>query len=193
MSSQQDDRSENITTSPGRRAVVAALGGGAFLGLAGCLGRSPGGGETTSRTRTGTTPEPATSHERTEGTTPRPAGPIVFPEGPKAPPSTPSTLEESAVRTFAETYERRLVYNRLYIDEHGSVHVTCTVHSATDDGTAWRVVVSCEGTARHPERTEGGDAEAATAVTRDRILQYYTYVVTETTARRRESTAVERP
>jgi hypothetical protein len=182
-----------------RRRFLGTVGAGFVIALAGCPG--PGGeGDDRSSTSVGSGTNATPSSVSTPGTppdtttqTPFPGGEIDFPEGPKSAPSLPSSLDRERVTAFVRTYERRFVYNTLWIDEHSGVRVSCSVDGATRSGPGWRVLVSCRGSAHHGSLMDRNGTVTETQITRDYVVRYFVYFVDEDSVYRREAKPGEVP
>ena len=155
-------------------AVAAAL-----LVTSGCLAApgvpttgdgSPGASEESPATPTGTASATAAS-------TPLPGDSIDWPDGPKERPERPPTLNESAVGSFARSYEYRYVYNSLWYDETSEVSAECELDAVERRGDAWRAVVTCTAYSNTGGESAGDGTATATSTVlhADWFTQTYVY------------------
>jgi hypothetical protein len=182
------------------RTLVAVLA--ALTLLAGCLG-APGSEATTvdaSPPPTATTQPPPPTETVTIPTTayevsytPFPDAEPTFPDGPKSPPDRPSTLTAESVSEFVRTYERRWVYNSMYVADASdfTASVDCSVEHLTERDVGYVAVVGCTAYAEYyTDRTPEGP-ETPAKVHADWFTQYFTYLVDEDSLVRREPTSDE--
>jgi hypothetical protein len=127
-------------------AAVCAL----VVTTVGCVGTAPG--------------TPTTS---SEPTAPPQSGGVDLSEGPKEPPERPPTLNDSSVREYVRTYEYRVAYNSLWVNENSTVTLDCRVDDVTERSGGYEAVVTCTGSSR----TNGLNA--------DWFTQSYRYRVSE--------------
>lgn len=120
-------------TEPAALLVIALL-------TAGCLG-SPGTPTTAGATPTAT----STTTPTAQPPTPLPAGQVELPPGPYDRPERPPTLNRTAARAYARTYEYRFAYNSLWRSEHTDVNLACRVERLTERGWGYEVLVTCSG------------------------------------------------
>lgn len=137
---------------PARLALIAAL----VLGLTttGCLSTGLG------------TPTP----------TPLPSGSVDFPDGPKEQPDRPVILNQSSVREYVNSYEYRLAYNRLWINQYTEVTLDCQVESVTEQPWGFEAVVTCTG---HSNTDVPEDATVTRGPHYDWFTQSFLYRVSE--------------
>jgi hypothetical protein len=174
----------------------------AFALFAGCLG-VPGSEATTDEasppptepTRTSSPTEtvtvPTTAYEVSY--TPFPDTEPTFPDGPKHPPDRPATPTEESVSEFVRAYERRWVYNSMYVEDASdfTASVDCSVEHLTERDVGYVAVVGCTAYAEyHTDRTPGG-TETPAKVHADWFTQYFTYLVDEDSLVRRDPTPDE--
>lgn len=138
------------------RGRIAA---GAVLALvvttAGCVGSLPG------------TPTAADPSD-TPTVAPPSSGGVDLSEGPKEPPERPPTLNATSVREYTRTYEYRVAYNSLWVNENSTVTLACRVDDVTERSWGYETVVTCTGSSE----TNGLNA--------DWFTQSYRYRVGET-------------
>lgn len=77
--------------------------------------------------------------------TPLPQGSVGVPDGPKESPEHPVTVNESAVRRYVKTFEYRIVYNSLWVNEHTDVTLACRVDNVSKRSWGYEAVVTCTG------------------------------------------------
>lgn len=155
-------------TAVHRRTLLLRLGQVATVGLlAGCTAE----------------PDPGRVGEHTT-----PTGGRDFPDGPKSPPDRPDSLTEESVGEHVREYERRYVYNQLWMGEGSTVGVTCNIDDveATDDG--YRVDVNCTGSAKKANGTPATENGTTTAIIADYFKTPIVYFVDEDTTIRRRAT-----
>jgi hypothetical protein len=148
------------------RSAVAALFALVVV-TAGCVGTDPGtqtGGPDPTETST-TASDPAA----TSTTPPPPSGGVDFPEGPTEPPDRPAAFNAPSVREYVESYEYRIAYNSLWVNENTSVTLDCRVDDVTERTWGYEAVVTCTGSSE----TNGLNA--------DWFTQTYRYRVSEST------------
>ena len=124
-----------------RCAVAAVLA--LFVTTAGCVGIGPGA----STERPKSSESSPTPSERTDTSTtpPAPSGSIDFPEGPKEAPERPAALNGSSVREYVRSYEYRIAYNSLWVNENTTVTLACRVNDVTERSWGYGAVVTCTG------------------------------------------------
>ena len=150
-----------------RRTFLQRLGPALGFGLlAGCTGQ----------------PDPGRVGEHTT----QPGG-SSFPDGPKDPPERPAKLTEESVGVYAREYERRYVYNKIWMGENSTVGVACEIDGVEPIDGGYRADVSCFGTAN-----AGGESNSdGTGTTTVAIADYFetpaTYLVDEDTTIRLQS------
>lgn len=77
--------------------------------------------------------------------TPLPQGSVDVPDGPKEAPERPAELNESSVREYVETFEYRIAYNSLWVNEYTNVTLACRVDSVSEQSWGYEAVVTCTG------------------------------------------------
>jgi hypothetical protein len=144
-----------------RNAVAAVLV--LLVTTAGCVGSPNGASPESSDTTTDpseppdtTTAPPASSDTPTEPSKPSdtptappaPSGTIDVSDGPKEPPERPPTLNESSVREYVRSYEYRIAYNSLWVNENTTVTLDCRVDDVTERPWGAQAVVTCTGSSK---------------------------------------------
>jgi hypothetical protein len=151
-----------------RTAAVVLLA--LVLVTAGCVG-----------TETGT---PTASTETTISTaTPLPQGSVDVPDGPKEPPERPVVLNESSVREYVRTFEYRVAYNSLWINEYTDVTLACRVDDVSERPWGYEAVVTCTG---HSDTNVPENATATPGPHGDWFTQSFRYRVGENATHRHQ-------
>lgn len=124
----------------------------------------------------------------TSTATPLPARSVDFPDGPKEPPERPTSLNRSAVRQYVKTFEYRIVYNTLWVNEYTEVSLACRIDEVSKQSWGYEAVVTCTGYSntdipKNTTQTPGPHA--------DWFTQSYQYRVNENTTHRRQVDAQE--
>lgn len=119
----------------------------------------------------------------TSTATPLPPGSIDFPEGPKEPPERPATLNQSTVREYVRTYEYRVAFNSLWINEHTDVTLACRVDNVTERHWGYEAIVTCTG---HSNTHVPENSTATPGPHADWFTQSFQYRVSDNTTRRRQ-------
>lgn len=124
----------------------------------------------------GTGPLPSTP-------TPLPPGGVDLPDGPMEPPELPAELNTSSVREYVRTYEYRVAYNSLWINEHTDVRLACRVDDVSERPWGYEAVVTCSGSSNTdvPENTTETPGPHA-----DWFTQSYRYRVSEEATHREQ-------
>jgi hypothetical protein len=144
-----------------RTAAVVLLALALALATAGCVG-------------TGTA---------TPTATPLPPGSVDFPDGPKEPPERPAALNRSSVREYVETFEYRVAYNSLWINEYTEVTLACRVDDVSERPWGYEAVVTCTG---HSDTDVPANATATPGPHGDWFTQSFRYRVGENATHRHQ-------
>lgn len=171
---------------PRSRALIAAISV-ALLVTSGCLA-TPGAPTTDDGSPSASDGSPAaTSADTTTAaavSTPLPGTSVDWPDGPKERPTRPATLNESAVGSFARTFEYRYVYNSLWYDETSDVSSECELDAVERRGDAWRAVVTCTAYSNTGGETTADGTATSTVVHADWFTQTYVYWIDEESVHR---------
>ena len=115
--------------------------------------------------------------------TPLPPGSVDFPDGPKEPPERPAALTRSSVREYANTFEYRVAYNSLRINEYTEVSLACRVDDVSERPWGYEAVVTCTG---HSDTDVPANATATPGPHADWFTQSFRYRVGENATHRHQ-------
>ncbi|MFB6281392.1 MAG: hypothetical protein ABEH40_05190 [Haloferacaceae archaeon] len=131
----------------------------------------------------GTDASTTTAGAGTPAVTPLPQGSVDVPDGPKAPPERPDRLNRSSVREYVRTFEYRIAYNSLWINEYTEVTLACRVDSVSERSWGYEAVVTCTG---HSNTDVPENATATPGPHGDWFTQSFRYRVSGNATHRRQ-------
>lgn len=116
------------------------------------------------------------------------AGGSYFPSGPQSPPDRPAELTEESVGEYVRKYERRYVYNTIWMGENSTVSVSCDIETVESIEGGYRVEVSCFGSAKKADGTPAEENGTTTVMIADYFRTPILYFVDEDTTIREGET-----